>query len=98
MVKCCELCGGQLMQLPIPFIGRAMVSDGRFLKKSLKKTSCLFCGLVSHVQQPSGEITEAVYGTNYALATASPNSDKVRASNYANVLTQLIAPVKRILE
>jgi SAM-dependent methyltransferase len=86
------------MQLPIPFVGRAMVSDGRILKESLKKTSCLFCGLVSHVQQPSGEITEAVYGTNYALATASPDSDKARGSNYANVLTKLVTPAKRILE
>lgn len=99
MDKCvCDLCGGQLIELPIPLIGRAMLSDGRFLETSLEKTSCLFCGLVSHVKPPSGEMVEEAYGENYSLAKASPDADKLRAINYANILMQLITPAKRILE
>lgn len=75
-----------------------MVSDGRVLEVSLKKASCLSCGLVSHVNQFGEDTVRNVYREDYALASASPSSDKYRAKNYADVLTQLIAPARRVLE
>jgi 2-polyprenyl-3-methyl-5-hydroxy-6-metoxy-1,4-benzoquinol methylase len=86
------------LHLPIPLAGRAMVSDGRVLEVSLEKASCLSCGLVSHVNQLCADTVQNVYREDYSLASASPSSDQWRAQNYADVLTQLIAPAKKVLE
>ena len=94
----CPLCGGFRLHLPIPFVGRALVSDGRVLEVSLEKGSCLSCGLVSHVNQLSADRVRKVYRENYALASASPSSDQHRAQGYADVLTQLVPPARTVLE
>ena len=94
----CPLCRGLRLHLPIPFVGRAVVSDGRVLEVSLEKASCLACGLVSHVNPLCTDTVQHVYREDYALASASPSSDQCRALNYADVLTQLIAPAKKVLE
>jgi len=86
------------LHLPIPLVGRAVVSDGRVLEASLEKASCLSCGLVSHVNQLCTDTVQNVYREDYVLASASPSSDQCRAQNYADVLTQFIAPAKRVLE
>ncbi len=86
------------MHLPIPLMGRALVSDGRVLEVSLEKASCLSCGLVSHVNQLSGDRARNVYSEDYALASAAPSSDQYRAQGYADVLTQLVPPAKTVLE
>ena len=79
-------------------MGRALVSDGRVLEVSLEKASCLSCGLVSHVNQLSGDRARNVYSEDYALASAAPSSDQYRAQGYADVLTQLVPPAKTVLE
>src|SRR4029077_20598247 len=75
-----------------------MVSDGRVLEVSLEKASCLSCGIVSHVNQLGADTVQNVYREDYPLASASPSSDHWRAETYADVLTQLIAPAKKVLE
>jgi len=94
----CRLCGGKLLHLPIPIIGRSMLSDGRILQKSLEKTSCLSCGGVSHVESLSEEIVKGIYNDEYSLTTISPASDKVRAIAYAQAIAQLVEPGKSVLE
>ena len=94
----CPLCGGLRLHLPIPLVGRSVVSDGRVLEVSLEKASCLSCGLVSHVDPLCGDTIQNVYRDNYALNSTSPSSDRHRAENYAEVLTQLITPAKKVLE
>lgn len=94
----CPLCGGLRLHLPIPLVGRSVVSDGRVLEVSLEKTSCLSCGLVSHVNPLCGDMVQNVYREDYALASTSPSSDQHRAQNYADVLTELLAPAKTVLE
>ena len=94
----CPLCGGLRLHLPIPLVGRSVVSDGRILEASLEKASCLTCGLVSHVKPLSGDTIQNVYREDYALTSTSPSSDRHRAQNYADVLTELLAPAKTVLE
>jgi len=98
-INSCRLCGGRLLHLPIPIIGKSMLSDGRILQKSLKKTSCLSCGVASHVESLAEETVKNVYDSDdYSLATASPAADKVRAIAYVKALAQLVEPSKNILE
>jgi 2-polyprenyl-3-methyl-5-hydroxy-6-metoxy-1,4-benzoquinol methylase len=94
----CPLCGGQRLHLPIPLVGRSVASDGRVLEVSLEKASCLSCGLVSHVNPLCGDTIQNVYREDYALTSTSPSSDRHRAQNYADVLTELLAPAKTVLE
>jgi SAM-dependent methyltransferase len=86
------------LHLPIPLAGRSVVSDGRVLEVSLEKASCLSCGLVSHVNPLCGDTIQNVYREDYALTSTSPSSDRHRAQNYADVLTELVAPAKTVLE
>jgi len=98
-INSCRLCGGKLLHLPIPIIGKSMLSDGRILQKSLKKTSCLSCGVALHVESLAEETVKSVYDSDdYSLATASPAADKVRAIAYVKALAQLVEPGKNILE
>jgi len=97
-INSCRLCGGKLLHLPIPIIGRSMLSDGRVLQKSLEKTSCLSCGAASHAESLAEETVKSVYDDDYSLATVSPAADKVRAIAYVRALAQLVEPGENILE
>lgn len=97
-INSCRLCGGKLLHLPVPIIGKSMLSDGRTLQNSLEKTSCLSCGVVSHVKFLNEKTVKCIYNNDYSLAAVSPAADKVRAIAYVRALAQLVEPGKNVLE
>ncbi|MBS0308972.1 MAG: class I SAM-dependent methyltransferase [Proteobacteria bacterium] len=75
-----------------------MLSDGRCLDIPLEKTTCLQCGIAAHARPLTVASIRDVYGDDYALASASPLADAARARAYADALTRLVTPHRRILE
>jgi SAM-dependent methyltransferase len=86
------------MALHAPNPERSVLSDGRLIKKVLRKRSCLTCGTACHADSVSAEDARALYVHGYELAKAAPGSDAVRALAYANWLTDKFSPPRAVLE
>jgi SAM-dependent methyltransferase len=86
----CPICGGrELVELPIPVRGRALLSDGRLVARDLSKRSCLSCGAVTHTS-PLGAETMAEIYRECGLSRLSPSADRARAEAYAAWLLKIL--------
>ena len=59
--------------LPIPGVGRSMLSDGSVLTQPLKKCTCSACGLVQHVDAQQDGSVKNYFGPSYSLGDHEPN-------------------------
>jgi len=70
----CLICGSNAWWLlPVPVVGRSMLSDGRVIPESLEKGTCSVCGLVQHAYIGVESRAKEIFGSGYLLSDHEPN-------------------------
>ncbi len=80
----CQFCGcANTVPLPRFDSGRAVLSDGRLVLRSVGRRSCFSCGGAFLWPRPTEKEITGWYTDSYRLPNAAPNATMVRATAYA---------------